>query len=184
MVKKFSCISRGALLKPVILICIMLSVFIGTAISAYAESTMWDEIEKYKGDQNVQLEAAKTVSPVLRFFFFIFAVLATIGAIIVVFGVLRKAINVKRGKDGFDKKWIVETVAVLVIFMIIGGGTWIQFFKTGQKLIVDPATNIVTKDYSGTGSGSGAAAENSKSSTNTEKSSKSSAEQSQSSTKK
>jgi uncharacterized membrane protein YgcG len=178
MVKKFNCISKGALFKPVILICIILSVFIGTAIFAYADSTMWDEIEKYTADQNVQQEAAKTVSPVLRFFFFIFAVVATIGAIIVVFGILKKAINVKRGKDGFDKKWMVETAAVLIIFMIVGGGTWIQFFKTGQKLVVDPATNIVTKDYSGTGSG---AAESSKSSGN---STKSNAGQSQSSNKK
>ena len=179
MVKKFNCISKGALLKSVIIICILLSVFIGTAISVYADSTMWDEIDKYTGEQNVQQEAAKTAAPVLRFSFFIFAVMATIGAIIVVFGVLRKAINVKRGKDGFDKKWVVETVAVLVIFMIIGGGTWIQFVKTGQKLVVDPATNV-TKDYSGTGSGTGAA-EDSKSSGNTDKSS---AGQTQTSTKK
>ncbi len=149
-IRRASCFLREAILKPVITICVILSILMSTALPAYAGSSMWDEIEKYTGDTNLQAEAAKSVSPIIRFAFFIFAILATLGAVIVAFGILKKAIKVKFGKDGFDKRWIVETVAVLVIFIVIGGGAWIQFFKAGQELVVDPATKIITKDYSET----------------------------------
>ncbi|RCX07882.1 hypothetical protein DFR58_1472 [Anaerobacterium chartisolvens] len=119
------------------------------AVPAFAADSIWDELETYTSDPALQKEAAQTVAPVIRFAFFIFAVLATLGAVIVAFRILIQALKVRKGKESFEKRWILETAAVLLIFIIIGSGTWVQFFKTGQKLIVEPATDIIIKEYDG-----------------------------------
>ncbi|WP_313559194.1 hypothetical protein [Ruminiclostridium cellobioparum] len=150
MVKRTNSFSRNAMVKLILILSIALTIFLSMSISVSASGGIWDELGKYTNDADLQKEAANTVSPVIRFAFFAFAIMATIGAIIVAFGILKKALKVKAGRDGFEKKWIVETVVVLVIFIVIGGGSWIQFFKAGQELVVDPATKIITKDYTGT----------------------------------
>lgn len=123
-------------------------VVFGTFISVFADPDPIDRLREEMQSSTAQDIGWGILSPALKIVGIIFFVLGIIAIVISVFYLVIRGIKMLFGRGVLGKSEIGRAFTVLIIGVLISGGSWIGIVSLSNRVIVQPVSNEIIESNS------------------------------------
>jgi hypothetical protein len=136
------------MLKRLNSLAVFMFVFFSSLTSVFADGPLARLRQEMKS-QEAENIGWGILSPALKIVTIVFFVLGIIAIIVAVGYLLIRAIKMIFGKGDLGKREIGKAFTVLLIGILVSGGSWLGFVELGNKVIVEPVNGTIIEESGG-----------------------------------